>query len=427
MLRASLEHQLQPSWDDESVCYFLDEFCIPPSPGIFPGYLDFLQDLVAASPPNSALRPASLASACLSLSRRSKSAYLYTRACEYYGKALRILNKSLNESSSAVRDETIATVMLLNLFEDMDTKACHKHASHLYGIVQLFCSRHQNLLEFTSRGQVYSWAFTQLQIQAFTTGQTFECLRNPDLGLHNWTFSPGMGILCNHINEFCMAVTRCLQTIDTKHQEAGNTLEILTSLVHQAIRIQAQIGGWTNSLNPVWTPKTADISGQVVVTFATRLLGIVWSLYHAALVFFYTGVLSCCRAVLMLHTCTTPCAEKELTETTSAMARQTILRMIDSICCSIPYNLGEVDEQGQTREVPKYKTSTSYYMIWPLALVAHCPYSTATQSRTCNETLERIRNMYGLGFVDTIHTAASTWRWRCEGGFDTLSLLSNVL
>lgn len=114
-----LNQQPEPLWEDESLFYFLGEHCIPEIPGSFPGFMDFLPRMLAKSQSSSVLAFASLASACLSLSRRSKSAVLYRKACENYGSALSTLRATLSDSSAPAQEETLVAIALMDLFEVM--------------------------------------------------------------------------------------------------------------------------------------------------------------------------------------------------------------------------------------------------------------------------------------------------------------------
>ena len=116
-LTVRLNQQLEPLWEDESLFYFLGEHCIPQTPGIFPGFMDFLPRMLSKSQPSSVLSSASLASACLSLSRRSKSPILYRKACEHYGSALSTLRMTLDNSSAASHEESLVAMALMDLFE----------------------------------------------------------------------------------------------------------------------------------------------------------------------------------------------------------------------------------------------------------------------------------------------------------------------
>lgn len=105
-------------WEDESLCYFVHQHIIPPSPDLpFPGHLDFLPDLYIRSDEDSCIRPAMQATAYLSLSYFSKSTLLHIKARGAYLAALNSVNRAMHSEESVGRDETLSAVMLLSLFE----------------------------------------------------------------------------------------------------------------------------------------------------------------------------------------------------------------------------------------------------------------------------------------------------------------------
>jgi hypothetical protein len=109
--------QPRPAWDDESLCYFVHEFSFAPKPDLCSGHLEFLQGLLESSPETSPIRPATLASCYLSLSRRYKSSDLYVQARKYYGTALKCIRAILSEPHESWQQEIIAAIMLLHMFE----------------------------------------------------------------------------------------------------------------------------------------------------------------------------------------------------------------------------------------------------------------------------------------------------------------------
>jgi hypothetical protein len=111
-------HQPQPSFEDESLAFFLHEYCVKPAPGVFRGHLDFLEDMYRGSGRASCIRPATLAVAYMSLSRHYKSSTLYVTARKYYGAALRSVNKDLSASNQqTLKEETLTSLMLLGIIE----------------------------------------------------------------------------------------------------------------------------------------------------------------------------------------------------------------------------------------------------------------------------------------------------------------------
>lgn len=113
-----LNSTIQVSWEDESICYFIDQHVLPSSehsPVL--GHLDFIPSLYIGSAADSCIRPAVQAVSYLSLFQFSKSSSLYAKAYVAHLAALRSLNQALRVPESTKQNETLAAVMLLSLFE----------------------------------------------------------------------------------------------------------------------------------------------------------------------------------------------------------------------------------------------------------------------------------------------------------------------
>lgn len=377
--------------------YFIDQYCIPPSPGLFPGFLNFLTDLVATSPPGSALSRASLASSCLSLARHTKSPCLYRKACRHYGAALSALSTTLNEPAAAWKDDTIAVIMLLNLFEDIHGSATKARPSHLDGIGQIFSARTENLAQACSRGPLYRWALSHMQMETLKRGETFDCITLGEDTGDTSTLSTGMAAALCWAVEFCIETARCVRNMDVEPISADKQAESLRSAIDRARRIQLRfetlVRGFDRSLKPMMA-RAKD--GRPVMICLTRLLGIMWMGFDTVLVLFYSTVLSCSRRILELPNCLLTDSERDLVTKTSAMTEKNIILLLKRICASIPYNMGDVDEQGQHMAVPRPKAASSYYLTWFLAVVTNTSQVNEAQLRECYETQDKIFTMYGL-------------------------------
>lgn len=236
---------------------------------------------------------------------------------------------------------------------------------------------------------------------AFITGKSFPCLQVPECELNSCSITTGMGVLTAKISQFCTQAAR-LKAMRANNQQIAQLGASLSRSMQQSIILQQEIETWFGGLSPVFKPKrTQAANGDVLITYATRLLGILWTLHYTTRIFFSIGTLSCFRTYLGLQGYHFGDEEKDLITATSTTATDNAVSSINAICLSIPYNLGIVDRSGQAKAVPDQNASSSLYLIWPLALVAKCHLSTSTQSRVCHETLARIRSIYGIGLVDT--------------------------
>lgn len=109
--------QPQPSFEDESLAFFLQEYCIQPAAGVIGGHLEFLEGMYKDASRSSCIRPATLAIAYMALSRHYKSSTLYVAARSHYGAALRTVNRDLSVSKRPLKDETLVSLMLMGMIE----------------------------------------------------------------------------------------------------------------------------------------------------------------------------------------------------------------------------------------------------------------------------------------------------------------------
>lgn len=201
------------------------------------------------------------------------------------------------------------------------------------------------------------------------------------------------------ISHFYSAATRCLKAwSDNATISAGDRASML-SIINQGMRLQTDLMFWTGSLPEAARPRyitTPD--DRLLITHSCRWLGSVWSLYLSSLILFYSKVLLCCEVMLNADCGGSP-AEADRASTAAALARKSVVKLVGTICSGIPYLFGEVDEDGKPRENPSHKASILYNMVWPLAIVRRCRFSTESQVQLCGESLGCVGGMYGLNLA----------------------------
>lgn len=97
---------------------FLRDYIIDPFDSkINFGHLQNLPNLLTKANPSSALSEAVSAVALTSLAHRSSLSYIVPAGRQSYGKALRLLSTSFRENADICGDQTLATVLCLDLYE----------------------------------------------------------------------------------------------------------------------------------------------------------------------------------------------------------------------------------------------------------------------------------------------------------------------
>lgn len=161
--------RLDSSWEHHGHCYFLDQFTLPTEPDGSPGPLDSVpwlynlcRDERETCAPVASLRAALDAAAFASLANQGNIPALAILARRKYGQALRELNLALGSVKDAVRNETLGTIVMLMLFEDINGERNSLMSTHISGIQYLLKLRGTSQLADPAARSLFHFAFTQM-------------------------------------------------------------------------------------------------------------------------------------------------------------------------------------------------------------------------------------------------------------------------
>ncbi|KAI3573971.1 hypothetical protein IWW34DRAFT_706335 [Fusarium oxysporum f. sp. albedinis] len=352
--------QPQPSIEDESIAYFLHEYCVFPAPGVIRGHLDFLEGMYRNSNRASCIRQAVLATAHMSLSRHYRSSTLYVTARYHYGAALRTLNRDLSASKRPLKDETLASLMLLGMIEDIECQGQTINAVHMAGISKLFEVVGHRVLTNVDESSLQSWIFTQLFYRAARRITTPEPPLTPN-----------------------------------------KQRELLVPVIQQALAIGAELAiiekeAMPTRLRPQQTTdkRPATPKDQPLVSFQSRWTACAWVFFNMYLILFFRRLHLCATTLLRLGSTDSP--QTQLAQTTAIVAEKQVAAMTQRLCSVMPYVMGEVDEQGMPLAVPQRQSVIMYHLVWPLAIVIASPHSNPEQVKECQTRLNMIRDLYGI-------------------------------
>lgn len=109
-------HQLAPDWEELATAYFFKNYVLLPNQ-CRRGYFDFLPGLFEQSGHDLALKHAVLAVSGSSFANAHRFIEGKIKAQKHYGLALRAIHRNLNEVESAKTDCSLASIVLLQLFD----------------------------------------------------------------------------------------------------------------------------------------------------------------------------------------------------------------------------------------------------------------------------------------------------------------------
>lgn len=115
---SSPRRAIAPSLEEKGLCFFVANFVFISQKSDIRGHLQFLPEMMKAKNyPGSTLSFAVEAVAMASFGNRPENRSLLPLAAQQYSEALQMVNKDLQNPKLVMEDETLASVMLLSLFE----------------------------------------------------------------------------------------------------------------------------------------------------------------------------------------------------------------------------------------------------------------------------------------------------------------------
>ncbi|CAG7563254.1 unnamed protein product [Fusarium equiseti] len=329
--------QPQPSLEEESLTFFLHEYCVHPSQGVLRGHLDFLEGMYRNSDRTSCIRPATLAVAYLSLSRHYKSSTLYITAKKYYGAALHSVNRDLSVANrESLKEETLTSLMLLGIIEPM------------------------------------------------------KCLVIPESQVDMTSPVMRLAVVVGHCGDFY----RAARQITTSDDPPPIKQIMLVKVLQQALAIAQGLASAEEETMPPQQTTEKRPEGQTIAAFDSQWTACTWCFFSSCMIVFFSMVHKC--SILLLGLGPLDPQEKKLAETTAGISDMALKKTIHVFCQALPYVFGEVDARGRPLAQPKRQIAVMYHMVWPLSVAIASMHSTPQQIALCKMRLDMIRDVYGL-------------------------------
>lgn len=409
---------LDSSWECHGHCYFRDQFTLPVEPDGSPGPLDSIPLLYTlcregrdGGAPVASLRAAMDAAAFASLANRANIPALAVQARRKYGEALRELSLSLRSVEDAVRNETLGAIVLLMLFEDINSERNSLMSVHLSGIQYLLKLRGAGQLGDPATRSLFHFAFTQM-VRAFlvvhgawlTSIQLIQFigLKDPMQIDLDWLLEvltvphPIYNMMAANINisKFCASVSQILSRIDSDHPPDRL---LLASFLDRGEHLDLEFNQWHHGLPEAWLPrKVHSPVGETMILYPDPTAAGVWNYYRGTKIILHQAILDIQRHLdVASHLLTS--GQTFVLPTPEEMIKQ----MIAEICESLPFALGDVDISGNAtpragRMQPSIKAIQGFALLWPIFSITQNEHATPTQKAQARRALKRIASTHGI-------------------------------
>ncbi|KAM4065043.1 fungal specific transcription factor [Hirsutella rhossiliensis] len=412
---------LRPPLKDVASCHFISNYVLIPRQGFTAtrGWLEFVLPLLKQEPPIPHFKHAFNACAMASLNNRVGTGNDFERqALGHYTKALATTFTALRDPDMVKQDATLASILLLSLFESITAKSLGMFAwsSHVEGAIELVKTRGPEQLKTKTGMDLFAAVRIQMIIHSLSTGKA------PSLGIEWWANDP----VCNgHTAEFQQLSGRTgllrnevNSLLGTLARTPENT-KLMKEFIRRCRALDKEVVDWLQGLPDIYRWKTVaweDYNPKRDYAKAEAFPGRV-DLYRDLWVVNMWNVMRCMRIVLAsliirLTAWIISPADYRTTPEYAAISR-TCGEAIADIIASIPYQLGwfsrrkdlHVAEQLSGFACGEDNTNKSlagFFAIWPLVCVQGQDYLTDLQRVWVKGRLKCIANELGVRYADML-------------------------
>ncbi|KAL2850597.1 hypothetical protein BJY01DRAFT_130309 [Aspergillus pseudoustus] len=417
----TLHHVADSTWEERAACYFFDQYTsVEEDENQAISHLSFLPSLYAVcrdneldSPTARCLRHAVDATALIALTHDINAPSLALRAREYYGRALRGLRQALATQTQAVKDETLTTMVLLALFEDITGERNGLVSSHAAGFELLMKLRGQGQLGHAQGRDLFHIAYTHTHVEIlalrekprYDTDWIAESLNTADPVARLILVASKISQIFSAASSLQASAGTSTTTPPSFPPDAASQLSLLLLTCRQ---IELELTSWSQDLPDSWLPLVIyadkNTTREPLITYHHHSIAAIWAYYRAVRVISHIMTADLRRTLALATGDPNAFDEDPSISTTPA----TIQKHIADICRSIPFCVGDVDIMGNPTTAPSSFSSSSsearprarafsaYSIIWPLWYILSCGFATPAQVEQLRACLARIGSDLGI-------------------------------
>ncbi|GAM85589.1 hypothetical protein ANO11243_035960 [Dothideomycetidae sp. 11243] len=399
-----------PAWEDWSISAFLHDWTISDSvSGFGVGFLEFLPDLYSNTSPNVDLSLALRAAALASFANQYSSPQMMAKARNAYGRSLTALNTSLRKPDDAVKDTTIATIILLQIFEHITCDDSLSMGNHDAGLRMLLDMRGDSQLD-NSQGRgiariIFGYLFSRNVNQKHETSEVMK------RGAHRLGYPPEHP--SRHRRPGSSGMPELLRELNPLFSQDPTNLSVKADairLMQDAAAFDQIYDRWMASLPEGWRPREVQImfdhtSSKMTTVPRSGVVHVYSSPLHACYctIFRMQYVILHKRLILMAHhigindwslspSTDYPDGYHQSIANSIAVIQQ---RNHEIISCAASA-MGEITEHGQLAHMSAGRAVGAYYLLWPLMHITQDELALREQKEDAKRALGFIGNVLGV-------------------------------
>ncbi|KAI1309563.1 hypothetical protein F5Y03DRAFT_65523 [Xylaria venustula] len=408
----SIAPQLEVSYDDVSLCYFVRRFVTPDENDNLPGHLSFLPSLFNHEG-HGLLELATLSVAQMAAYNQFRGDKFRIQSYQNYGRALQVLRKTIQTEDEVTDDRVLAAVLLLCMFKDIGEESWGDPSEHASGLYYLLEKRGVEQL-CTGRGfELFLLALLKLQVYTFLHQD------------NKYSDPGGLVALLSVLDPMMRAMSLMTKTLELRQNLLGcaanlkkrdelegdlpqlegeaNADETDQSTLRACFEALEEFDSWDTEAEPYWKntfagrnmpaalgelatggtyydPKTACI---IILVRAARMIMLMSLLEYHDVIRVSSG------------TETWRVGDQAAWAECIPILQKNIRLAIDDMLYCVPFAMGDLGPDGRPVSVPQ-DGAAALVVFQPIRLVTYCAYATVEQRRCGQEILDRMKSAIGI-------------------------------
>ena len=320
------------------------------------------------------------------------------QARHIYGSVLQAMNTVLADPEKRLQDETLCSILMLNILDDITGQKSFVDGTHLKGCAQLLKLRHDCGVWTPCTPDLAHSVVIQTQAQVV---QSYDpnCEASEEwLGAQTWQRHAAM------VYRWCVEIGR-LSEVASSLLSSNSWLQsdletALLGVIETARRLESSMQNWYICGGPRWSYQSTELPSPVgeqttADYYADVQVAKVWNQYRAARIILHRIILDAAGRLQVLKT--EPRCESGILAAISQESESIVTSMLTGICDSIPFHLQRIDSVGRQCSSQSQQVLGGCALIWPLDTVLRCRWSKVVHRHLAAQALTEVGQTVGVG------------------------------
>lgn len=361
------------------------------------GWYSFLPKLHLQTPPDGCLRAALFATSCFLAANQFQDAEMMQKAQRRYGIALRAVNAAIADPICSLQDETLVSILLLNILDDITGQNSFGSYCHLEGCAQLIKRRQENDFQTENSHDLAHSIVMQIQPAILEGHRQHTGTLNKDL-IGRWLCHQSIPSPAVEILSFCLQINRLGKKIleaFTQNTATGQDCTLLLiMLLEDGMNLERSMAKWCIFHDKRWERRCSAtvIKNNVPLHYYSDIqVAKTWNHWRVARIVLHTLLLDLVSRLQV--------SVREFQGNFDILhvnSSTIIKRMLSEISASIPYHLQQIDNKGRITTQTSQRALGGRALIWPLKMVMRCKWTINLYKQEASETLRFIGEVIGF-------------------------------